>query len=478
MIMERSPIWKNSLFLFITQAIRIITNVFIAVGIARLYGPDAFGQFSIAYTIATICIVVADFGFDVLLTTEIANNRSQAALIGKKYFSMKIIFALLSCIIMMVIPSFKSFSLQSRTLIYTLALFVVFTTFTNFFNAIFRGFEKFDYEMKISFITNLLFLILLSVFGLLKIPLIFIMLLFVFSRLLGIILSAQKAITLVGTNFIGIDFTEWRSIISKILVYGLHFLFGNLFFQLDTILLGAWKNDYDVGIYKSAFNVMLFILIISDNAFNTFLPMISRLYNENIEKWKNLCHLYYKMFFILVLPISMSVFFYSDQIINILYGKKLFSGAVPVLKIFSLVILFRFIGEPYALMITTSKRQHLRMIIVISATAISFMLNYIIIPIYGFYGAAIVSLAVNFLVCCAYIFVNHISYLNWIFELKNILAFLIVILGSILLYFYQSHIIIFIMSVLLYIPVAYFGVFSNKEREIIFSNLFIRKKTI
>ena len=468
---DRAPIWKNSLFLFITQAIRLLTNIFIAVGIARLYGPEAFGQFSIAYTIATICIVIADFGFGVLLTTEIANNRNNAAIIGKKYFSMKIIFALLSSAIMITIPSFQTFSIQSRTLIYTLTLFVVFTTFTNFFNAIFRGFEKFNYETRISFITNLIFLILLVFLGILKIQLIYLMLLFVVTRLLGVILSVQKAISLVGTNFIGIDFKEWRTIVNRILIYGLHFIFGNLFFQLDTVLIGMWKSDNDVGIYKSAFNVMLLILMLSDIAFSAILPLLSRLYYENTEKWKIISRLYFKVFLLTALPISIVVFFYSEQIISIIYGHKLYKEAIPILKIFSIVILFRFIGEPYAMIITTSRRQHFSMIIVIAAAVASFVLNFFVIPKYGLSGAALVSLGVNLFVVAAYFIVVKFSFFKWLFELRIIAVLSITTLLVLLLWYSNAQLIVLFVSAIIYILIAYLIGFSNEDRKIIFSNL-------
>ena len=467
---DRAPIWKNSLFLFITQAIRLLTNIFIAVGIARLYGPEAFGQFSIAYTIATICIVIADFGFGVLLTTEIANNRNNAAIIGKKYFSMKIIFALLSSAIMITIPSFQTFSIQSRTLIYTLTLFVVFTTFTNFFNAIFRGFEKFNYETRISFITNLIFLILLVFLGILKIQLIYLMLLFVVTRLLGVILSVQKAISLVGTNFIGIDFKEWRTIVNRILIYGLHFIFGNLFFQLDTVLIGMWKSDNDVGIYKSAFNIMLLILMLSDIAFSAILPLLSRLYYENTEKWKIISRLYFKVFLLTALPISIVVFFYSEQIISIIYGHKLYKEAIPILKIFSIVILFRFIGEPYAMIITTSRRQHFSMIIVIAAAVASFVLNFFVIPKYGLSGAALVSLGVNLFVVAAYFIVVKFSFFKWLFELRIIAVLSITTLLVLLLWYSNAQLIVLFVSAIIYILIAYLIGFSNEDREIIFSN--------
>src|SRR4030042_5501112 len=105
MLTAHTSIWKNFFFVFFSQVIRLFTNFVIFVGIARLYGPESVGQFSLAYTVAGICLVFADFGFDVLLTTEVAKNRKNAVNIVRRYFSMKIIFVGISSLIMIAIPN-------------------------------------------------------------------------------------------------------------------------------------------------------------------------------------------------------------------------------------------------------------------------------------------------------------------------------------------------------------------------------------
>ena len=225
-----------------------------------------------------------------------------------------------------------------------------------------------------------------------------------------------------GSSIIKIDFSGWRGIINQILVFGIHFIFGNLFFQLDTILVGLWKGDHAAGIYRSAFNLMILILLIPDIIISTFLPILSRLHSENNDKWKSLSRLLYKILLLTSLPIALILFFSSQQIISIIYGKELYNEAVPILKIFSMIIIIRFIGEPYALMMTTSKRQHIRMIIVIVATIVSFSVNYFIIPNYGIYGAALVALGVNLIVGIGYIVACKNDSLKWFAEARIIIV--------------------------------------------------------
>ncbi|OGU61202.1 MAG: hypothetical protein A2V66_12730 [Ignavibacteria bacterium RBG_13_36_8] len=463
------------MFVFFSQVIRLFTNFLIFVGIARLYGPESVGQFSLAYTVAGICLVFADFGFDVLLTTEVAKNRKNAVNIVRRYFSMKIIFVGISSLIMIAIPSLQNFSQNSRILIYTLTLYVVFTSFANFFYAIFRGFEKFEYETKISFATNLILLILMVVFGFFKTPLVFLIMLFVFARLIGVVLCIVKVTSLIGEKILKIDFSEWKYLIRQVLIFGIHFLFGNLYFQLDTILLGLWKGDEAVGIYQSAFKIMLLLLLIPDIAVNTLLPVLSRLYVENIEKWKVLSRLLSKVLMLIVLPISIVIYFYSEQLISVAYGKENFSAAIPILQIFSIIILIRFIVEPYALMITTSKRQYIRMIIVLFATAASYGLNLFIIPRYGIYGAALVSLGVNIFVGLGYIFVNNFNFFKWTFELRNIVVFLSVILMIALVKYFHAELFVLGILILLYTVLVYFVGLTSEDRKVIFADFIIQR---
>lgn len=470
----RTNIWKNSFFVFLSQAIRLITNLLIFIGIPRLYGPEIFGQFSIAYTVATICIVIADFGFDVLLTTEIARNRSDAARIGTRYFSLKIIFASISTLIMIAIPSFQTFSAVSRLLIYILTAFVVLTTFTNFFYAMFRGFEKFELETRVSFTSNLILIILLAIVGFMRIQLVYLMLIFIFARLTSVILCGIKTTRLIGKNICKIDFSEWKSTINRVLIFGFHFIFGSLFFQLDTILLGIWKGDHAVGIYKSAFNIMTLVLLVPDIAIATMLPVLSRLNHEDISKWETISKLLYKVLFLMALPLTLTILLMPEEIIKLLYGSRLFNEAIPVLKIFSLIIFVRYTVEPFALMLTTSRKQNIRMVIVMVATFVSLGFNYWLIPKWGIMGAAMVSLGINILVGIGYVSMNMLLFVKWTFEFRLMVSFLLAVIMFMCLSLFSINWIAQFGFILLWLPIIYLVGLSGEEKKMLFSNVALK----
>lgn len=469
---NQSTIWKNSIFIFFSQAIRLITNFVVFILIARFYGPESLGQFSLAFTIANISLVLADFGFDVLLTYEIAKDSGKTVTTVRKYFSLKLIFVLLASIVLIMIPTYGSFSENTSSFIYSLVFYVIFSSIANFFFAIFRGLEKFEFETKISFISNLGLLICLFIIGIFESSLSYFVFIFIFARLIALILSVIKVIPILGIGIFKLDFSEWKIAINQVLVFGLHFLFGNLFFKLDTILLGIWKGDEEVGIYQSAFRIMLFILIIPDILRNAILPIVSRLYEYEKDKWILLNKLITKFSLLIALPLSLILFFFPEQIIYIVYGNNSFNGAITLLKIFSLVILVRFYVEPYALMITSARKQHLRLVIVIFSTVVAVLLNYFMIPSWGIVGAAYASLCVNIIAGLGYILVNWKYFICWINDFRTLsLLTVTFLLSSVITYLDLQIISAVILTITITLLIFVFGL-SMKEKKTLFNIVF------
>jgi O-antigen/teichoic acid export membrane protein len=465
---ERETIWKNSVFVSFSQIIRVVTNLLIFIGIARFYSTEALGQFSIAFQVANICLIIADFGFDTLLTTSIGNQRENPLKISREYFSMKVVFAGIATLIMISVPTFQSMSNMSALLIYSLVLYVVFSTFNNYCYAIFRGFQKFEYETKNSFISNLLLLALLVLFGALHLPLIYIMLFFVLSRLLSAILGISVVNKLVGGNVMALDFTDAKIIIKEILVFGLQYIFGNLYFLLDTILIGIWLGDAATGIYQASFRIMLLALIVVDVIRSPLLPVFSKLFYVDKDKWVMMNRLFFKVLALLAIPIGLTFYFAADLIIKVIYGPGKYLESIQLLKIFGVIIFIRFLGEPFVLILTTSRRQHILMILAMIGTFLSYFLNSLLLTTYGTMGAAIISLSVNIIVnfgMLCFIERNLIS----IFLEKRLLviwAFTAIIFFGLLNY---PNILFLAGALLMFIPAAYFLGLNYSERKMIFS---------
>lgn len=471
---QAARIRRNSLFSFLSISLRLVANVLVFWVIARFYGPEIFGQFTLAHTIATLFILFADFGFDFLLTTEIARDRANASVLFQQYFSLKIIFSIAAILGMWLIALFGDLSPQSRILILIFSLYMVFTTLTNFLYALFKGYESLQYETKVSFFVNVGLLILVSLLVIAKANIIVIALAFIVTRILGFSIGVRFSFKVMPEITFQMNYQNWKDIKEKVLVFGFHLFFSYLFFQLDTVLIAFFKGDYEVGIYQSVFKLIVLPLVVPEILINALLPVLSRLNNENKVQWKRVGFLMNKVLISVGLPISIVFFIYADQIIHIVYGTEQYAEAIPVLKIFAVILLIRFSLEAFALMLTTSNRHKVRMYVVIAAASINFLTNIFIIPKYGIVGAASVSLLTNFFVAIAFFMTTMPFFAEWMINVKNFFFFTFSLILFYLFWIYNS-LSVFIggpVILLLLFIFSYFIVFSIKERELIFSNDF------
>ncbi|RCK72888.1 MAG: hypothetical protein IGBAC_0380 [Ignavibacteriae bacterium] len=468
---EFSQIKRNTFYTTITISSRLFANVFLFWLLARFYGPEIFGKFTFAHTLATTFIAFADFGLEILLTTKLAANKGNKARIFEKLFGIKVILLILATTLMLLIGMNYNLSDDYFKLVLIFTVYLIFTSLNNFFVGVFKGYEKFVFEARTSLFANV-FLIVLTVFLIiLQRNIIEIAAVFALSRILGTsysIYNLSKVDPLLTFKF---DLSGLRLVGGKALIFGFHLIFSYLFFQVDTLLLAKLKGAYSVGIYQSVFKLVMLPLVIPEIFVNSLLPTLSRYFKENKDEWIKLGFFMEKILFILALPIAAFMIFYAHSIIQFAYGLDGYQDAVNVLRVFGIIILARFIFEPFALMLTTSDRQIIRLITVFIATILSITLNYFVIPKYDVLGASLVSLGVNTFVGVVYFISLKEKIKFWFLQIRQLIAIFFVFgIGYIFYKFVQLNLIAEIISLfVIYTTLAYKYYLTKNEKHIFHS---------
>lgn len=472
---EMGGIRKNAFFSLVTISSRLLTNVVVFWIIARFYGPQVFGQFTFVHTLATIFILIADFGFDTLLITEVARDKTNTPHKFQVYFTSKLLLILISMLLMYSVPLFGSLNYKSMLLILIFGLYVLFSTTTNYLLALFKSFEKFHYETKISLVVNVgtLVVVLLIIFG--KANIFIISLGFILTRAVGLVLGIRYMKKTLPQMKVGLVFGSFSKSFNKAIAFGLIIIFSNLFLQLDTILIAFLKSEKEVGIYQSVSKIIFVLLIVPQIINNTLVPILSRLYHENYVMWEKIGFVANKLLFLTILPFSIILYSYSKQIISLIYGIDKYGDAVPILKVFAITIIIRYLYETIGVMLTTSGRQNKQVIVLIVATFLNFTLNILFIPLYGIEGSAYISLATNAFIFIAFYFITRSTCIRWIANVKTLA---LVILTMLLLFALNNltiRVTIFLavpLVVMLYVAVGYYFLFSSREKELLFRDLY------
>ncbi len=96
------------------------------------------------------------------------------------------------------------------------------------------------------------------------------------------------------------------------------------------------------------------------------------------------------MFSLIVIPLIVVVLFLAPEIINIVGGSD-FSDAIPVLRILVFALASIFFGHLFTNILIAGSLQKKLMFALIIAAMINVGANIILIPIYSYTGAAVVS---------------------------------------------------------------------------------------
>jgi O-antigen/teichoic acid export membrane protein len=398
-----SRVRQNSFFSLISSAIRLSSSFLLFVGIARLYGPEAFGQYTTAHALSTLFLILADLGLDTLLALEVARQQESAAAVLRRYAAIKVTVAVAASLTMVGIGALQPLPDGTSLLIVILGASVVFSALMNFEFALLRGVEQLHHEAGITAFINAAALVLLILAGLVHAPLSVVALIYALTRVAGYLLARRRTRRVLGVSRIGLTFEGWAAVRGKAALFAAYLLFGYLVFQLDTLLLAALRGPADVGTYQAVFKVVVVALVIPDVVASATMPTLSRLHRESPEEWLRLGERLGRWLLLASLPVALVMVAYPGAILTILYGPDTFPEAVPVMRIFGGVVFIRFAAETFGLLLTTSEHQHLRVWVLGVATAVNAAANLALIPGQGPRGAAVISLATNAGIAAAYV---------------------------------------------------------------------------
>jgi O-antigen/teichoic acid export membrane protein len=159
--------------------------------------------------------------------------------------------------------------------------------------------------------------------------------------------------------------------------------------ELSTLALGILRNTTEVGIFESAIPSTAFLMVMPACVMTLFMPLATQMLSKGrTESIKKLSKKMFKWMFYLNFPILLVLFFYSEPIINILFGAK-YLAAGAVLRILSIGFFINAMSVIGIHILYAYEKTLIQLPNSIIIIIVNFSLNFLLIPIYGAVGAAI-----------------------------------------------------------------------------------------
>lgn len=376
--------------------------------LARALTVEGFGRITFSQAIVTYFTLLTDLGLKTIGVSEIAGHKEKIKLYVNNILSLRMVLAAISFILLLFFAAVinKPAELKLLIVFFGLSLFPSALLLDWFF----QGIERLEFvgiataARSLSYVA-LIFLFVKSYSNILSVPLIIFISFFVI--VLPLIYYFIKYYGRISFSF---DVQFWKGLLIKALPLGIAFIAIQIYYNIDTLMLGFMKNEETVGWYNAAYKIVLFFVAFAGAIGASILPVMSNYYQTSKEKLKILIEYSSKLMIFLGLPIAICGLVAAKDIILFIYGSG-YENSILALKILIWQVFTVFVNVPFAYCLLACEGRKYYMYSVVLGAIINIVLNLILIPRYSLIGAAIATIISEIIVLTAlYIFSLKIIY--------------------------------------------------------------------
>lgn len=408
---------KNFSFLFLVNVANFILPLLTFPYLVRVLGIEKFGLLSFATSIITYFLIITDYGFNLTATREVSVNRNNRDKINEIYSSVMILKILIMIIgfviflpLIFIIPRFNSY--------WYIFIFSYGTVLGQVLYPIwlFQGLEDMRLVSILNIFSKCLFTAAIFLFingekDFYLVP--------VFSSL-GFILIGLISIIVIKVKYKVSFLFQSKLVLYKYLKEGWPLFLSNIsvsFYTTATIsFLGFYTNNATVGYYSVADKIITAIRGIMSPISQVLFPYLCNIVKSDPQKIFEINRKLVLFGGCIMLIISIILFYFADEIVYLIFGKNDLAS-ILILKIFAIIPFITFLHTVFALftMIVFGKNKEYSKII-ISAAILNIVFCLILIPIFGYIGAAIAVVIIEIYLLIRYIYFTQNNNLKFFFN--------------------------------------------------------------
>jgi PST family polysaccharide transporter len=403
---------RNAIWLFFDKILRLGVGLIVGVLVARYLGPVLFGKWNYAIAFIGLVSALATLGLDQIVVKHLLDKDEEEHVLLGTSFYLRLIGSFVSTLIVIVYFLF----FKNDTLLLFVALLTVSNLWVQAFDVIDLKNQSLLQSRKTVIVKNSAFA-LMSGFRLLFVYLEYSLLSFAILALVECILGALGLVLYYGIQNLrkwkfNNDYCTvllkqaWPLILSGIIIM--------MYMRVDQIMIGEMIGDKGVGLYSVSTRFTELWYFIPSIFATSFFPKLVEKFNINKESYYNVCLKMLKLLFIISFSIAVFFTFFSNFIINFLYGNE-YKMSVFALQISIWTGIFVFWGVAAGNMLVIENLNKHNLIKSIQGLLLNLGLNLVLIPRYGINGAAIATLISQF----------YASYLYYAFFKKTRHIFLL-----------------------------------------------------
>jgi O-antigen/teichoic acid export membrane protein len=378
---------RNSVLVVGARALAKLGVFVVVVLLWRHLGDERYGRFAAMVVYVTLVGVVADLGLQTVFIRDVSRDRR----LFDRYLSNLISARLVLSVVALVILAAALRLLSPALFPYTIAGFVllVTTSYSSLLRALFYIRGRLVYE-AFAIVAEAVLLLVLTLVAIDRQA--------SWDAFLWV-----YAISYLFTCAFALAVLRWRwrervglrlepAFIRGLLLAGLPLALGftitTVYAQLDIVLLQLIKNFQMVGWYSAASKYIDAVAWIPQSAMGAVFPALSMLSVGDRHRLAFAYEKSYKMLALLALPLAVGIGITADSIVHLTRG---FEQSIPALRLLAPSIVLLFVNNAFIYTLTAINRQVDFTRLSLLTLAVNVALNLVLIPPYGYLGAAAAS---------------------------------------------------------------------------------------
>jgi O-antigen/teichoic acid export membrane protein len=387
---------KSSFIVFIGLFLSKVFTYLYRIIMARYFGPEIYGVFSLAIMIFGIFVSFSLLGLSEGLSRYIPfyrgkNKKKEISYVFHFASYLSLFSSIFFGIVLYLSSKYISINLfHSEELIIFLRIFsflIPINVLANLFLVSIKSFEKIKiYSFSVNFLPSffkVIFLILLLHFGFKtdSVPFsyfagIFIMFLFSFFyckyKLSSLFINSE--IIPKDKKIIKLDLLKYSI---PLMFYG---FISMIFYWADSFFIGYYKTPFEVGIYNASIPIALLLIFVPELFTQLFFPLINKEYSKkNLLLIKELSKQVGKWIFLINLPLFLLMFLFPEFILNILFGAE-YLQAQTALKILIFGQLFFSVSLISLHLVLMKGKSNVILLDIFLISILNIFLNYLLVP--------------------------------------------------------------------------------------------------
>lgn len=394
---------KNTAVMMGSQVITWVSSFVLMLFLPRYLGSVDYGRLYLAMSVTVIFEIIIDFGGRYSVTKDISRSRDNAAQILTNALAIRVVLWIAVMAALIGFMYIAGYPENVRMLIVIFGFAMLNESARKVLYSGYQGFEL----MKYPALGNIAERVFTMVFGvaalLLGAEVYLVALILVAGQVLNFVICARNARAIIPKR----PPIDWKSGVASLreaVPYFLWSIFGIIYYRVDAVMLSLMTSDEVVGWYGAAyrfFDVLMFLPSIFSIA---VLPVMSRLWKQEQSTMALTTRKSVEYIVFAAIPVSISIFFFSNNIIELFFGIEEYVQSVRVLQIFAAGLMLVYVDIILGTAILASDKQRAWSVTAFFAVLLNIGLNWLMIPYTqthyanGGLGAAIATIITEFYV--------------------------------------------------------------------------------